>query len=56
MEVLQECSNFLSNGKKLFQSIYTFDKKYIPSLEDIPEDCKIVLVCENKPIINKQMV
>jgi hypothetical protein len=36
MEVFQECSDFFSDGQKLYQSLYTFDGQHIPSLDDIP--------------------
>lgn len=39
----------MSRGKKQFQSLYTLDGKYITDLEEIPEDCQIVLVSENPP-------
>lgn len=39
----------MSRGKKAFNSLYTLDGKYIKDLEDIPEDCQIILVSENQP-------
>jgi len=44
MEVLQECSNKLSGGKKLYQSLFTFDGQHIASLDAIPDDCQLLLV------------
>jgi hypothetical protein len=49
MEVLQECSEQFSNGEKIYQSLYTFDGKFISSLEAIPKDCKLLLVSESAP-------
>ena len=46
MEVLQQCSNYLSRGKKQVQSLYTFDGVYISDLDSIPEGTKILLVSE----------
>ena len=36
-------------GKKVFQSIYTLDGQYIANLDEIPDDCQLILVSENKP-------
>jgi hypothetical protein len=33
MEVLQECSEKFSKGEKVYQSLYTFDGRFIPSLD-----------------------
>ena len=49
MEVFQECSDTFSGGQKIYQSLFTFDGQYIPSLDDIPEDCKLILVSEQPP-------
>jgi len=49
MEVLQQCSGFMSRGKKNFQTLYTLDGRYIRDLDEIPDDCQIVLVSENAP-------
>ena len=46
MEILQECSNKFSEGKKIYQSLYAFDGKFIPTLDDIPPECKLILVSE----------
>lgn len=55
MEILQECSNKFSEGKKIYQSLYAFDGKYIPSLDDIPPECKLILVSERPgPQTNKR--
>ena len=39
----------MSRGKKNFQSLYTIDGSYIRDLDEIPEDCQIVIVSENAP-------
>jgi hypothetical protein len=49
LEILQECSNKFSDGKKLYQSLYTFEGQFIPSLDEIPKGCKLVLVSEKDP-------
>ena len=48
MEVLHECSLRFSNGEKIYHTMFTFDGQYIPHLEVIPHDCKIILVSEKK--------
>ena len=50
MEVFQECSDIFSGGQKIYQSLYTFDGQFIPSLDEIPEDCKLIIVSENPPL------
>lgn len=52
MEVFQECSNLFTDGKKIYHSMFTFDGMYIPSLESIPKDCKLILVSEKPPPVN----
>lgn len=49
MELLQYCSDKMSGGKKLYQSLYTFDGNNIASLDLIPQECKIILVSEKEP-------
>ena len=49
MEVLQKCSNYLSRGKKNFQSLYTMNGAFIRDLDEIPLDAQIILVSENLP-------
>lgn len=49
LEVIQLCSQYINKGKKTFQSLYTLDGKFVRDLEDIPEDCQIILVSENPP-------
>ena len=46
-QLLDKCSQLLTNGKKHFQSMFTFkDGKLITNLEEIPGDCMLVLVSE----------
>ena len=50
MELLQVCSNKLSEGRKVYNSMYTFgDHTYIPSLDDIPQVCQLIIVSEDLP-------
>ena len=46
MELLQECSNRLTNGNTTFNSMFTFEGKHIPSIYEIPKDCKLILLSE----------
>ena len=49
MEIFQECSNRFSKGKKIYQSLYTFNGEHVPNLENIPEGCKLLIVSEQAP-------
>ena len=49
MELLQECSNAFTGGSKVYQSLFTFDGKFISSLDEIPADTKIIFVSEREP-------
>ena len=55
LEVLQECSKTLGKRHdptlcKEYNSMFTFeDHKLIRTLDEIPDDCKLILVSEYKP-------
>lgn len=48
MELLDKVSRKLYGGKKTYLSLYTFDGTLINTLEDVPDDCQILLVSEKE--------
>ena len=54
LEILQECNNKIGNyvngRSKNFSSMYDYSTgKLIGSLDEIPEDCKLIIVSEYRP-------
>jgi len=45
-EILQKCSEELTGGRKNFQSLWSFNGVPYSDLNDIPDDCKLMLVSE----------
>ncbi|CDW85058.1 UNKNOWN [Stylonychia lemnae] len=48
-ELLQDVSNTISGGKKVYNSLFTVNGKFIKDLKSIPSDCRLVL-CSNAEI------
>jgi hypothetical protein len=46
LELLQDVSNILSGGKKVYNSMFTMDGLPLIDLNTIPIDCKLIVVSE----------
>lgn len=48
LEILEYCSGVVADNKKVYTVMFSVDGEIIENIDEIPDDCKVILLSENK--------